>query len=660
MISYKDFKNKPDDIPVGIVDHDQRHQNTNKPLKEWDEWDGYGGYRYTPQVQKLHKRLSDKYTFNHDEKDVLEEYRGKSFELNAHLLGHHMFGEPTEHVLTFHHAGDSRKNTLYNYDLRAMDGALNRRTGESFKVFSGLGFNPTKQLDKHGRIHFPAYTSTSLAKDTAASFMYPDEDGNRHMLRVHINPHDHGAYIGHVQGADEKEFLLPRGTTLKIHNQHNPEIDEEGTRIWHATVEHDIDPHDISHNPEHILKLNKNYLRFLHKDKNTHPKLKEFLDDHVHNMYSVDDVYELHDPKVLHKLASSPEPYIREAVAHNTHTHHDTLDLLSNDSHLTTKIRVSSNPNTSSSTLQKMMKPDIDEEILSNIAAHRNANGSMLHKLSTHDRDGIRVGVVMNNNTLPHTLNDMAFDKRNHHTFILSRLLRNKNTPAITLDRFKDNSYYEVRVAVAQHPNTPERSLNHLSDDPHLHVRKILAANPNISYTIMRKLANDKINGVKEYLSSNLNIPSPILHHLYTNNQTNSTIISNIIDHKNTSSETLHELSKHPDHWTVSRVAQHPNMSSDTLRELSDHHSTTVRRAVASHSNISIHTLYKMKDDKSESVRQEVAQNPKTTLDILQHLRHDPSYEVKQSVFRHPKATQEMKDAIQHDIQNHVFKDIEF
>lgn len=122
-----------------------------------------------------------------------------------------------------------------------------------FTVVCGL--NPGEVAAKHpeGHIHLPAFTSTSIHKDTAEGFAQEHDNGygkTRHIIHFHL-PKDHkGVYIGEGHDGEkiseherEGEFVLPRGTNWKIHPQ--PDIYEhhngDENHVWHAHPVHPVE-----------------------------------------------------------------------------------------------------------------------------------------------------------------------------------------------------------------------------------------------------------------------------------------------------------------------------------------------------------------------------------------------------------------------------------
>ena len=88
------------------------------------------------------------------------------------------------------------------------------------------------------------------------------------------------------------------------------------------------------------------------------------------------------------------------------------------------------------------------------------------------------------------------------------------------LNYLSNDSYFEIRSAVAAHPNTTLHILEKLSDDGHLWVRAGVANNPNTPDYILEKLSNDKHLLVRKAVANNPNIPIHLLEKLSNDSDT--------------------------------------------------------------------------------------------------------------------------------------------
>lgn len=158
----------------------------------------------------------------------VDEYTSASHSLNKSLLGHYQ-------------SGQVHPDKIFEHNLPKLDKAIDHHSlKHELHVYSGVSFHPGIEAAKNpeGKLHLPAYTSTSLSKAKAHEFTAPRE-GKNHVLHVHLKPSQKGIYVGKfsAHGDNEHEFLLPRHTTLKVHPKptivHGPEGE---THIWHSHV----------------------------------------------------------------------------------------------------------------------------------------------------------------------------------------------------------------------------------------------------------------------------------------------------------------------------------------------------------------------------------------------------------------------------------------
>ena len=186
--------------------------------------------------------LNDHYKFD-DERHVNEfdTYTGDSQELNEHL-----FSTKGDHDKIDH------KMLLSNdYNIKHLDAALDKHAApKDFFVFSGIPFNPNEVKNDGGKIHLPAYTSTSLNLDRAAYFAkrFSDhtnpENTHIHILKINVpEGSKHGAYIAQYSryNKGEHEFLMKRNSVIKVdrvpevHEITNGDITNK-LHVWNAHV----------------------------------------------------------------------------------------------------------------------------------------------------------------------------------------------------------------------------------------------------------------------------------------------------------------------------------------------------------------------------------------------------------------------------------------
>lgn len=203
-------------IPAAtIIDFDRK-----KPLKEsFDDspWFSHhnenSDYGTTPrdQSEELHKWQTNDKLGEH-----LKAYSRYSADLNRSLLDAHNKGR--EHPKSF-------EDDLHHFKLNDLDKEVNEHKLEHpLHTFSGVGFDPQELASKHpeGHIHLPAYTSTSVDKDVAREFAstarYGQPDNKRHIIHFELPKGQAGKHVGkNSENPFEREFVLPRNTTIKVH-----------------------------------------------------------------------------------------------------------------------------------------------------------------------------------------------------------------------------------------------------------------------------------------------------------------------------------------------------------------------------------------------------------------------------------------------------------
>ncbi|NDB84299.1 MAG: hypothetical protein EB127_16575 [Alphaproteobacteria bacterium] len=121
----------------------------------------------------------------------------------------------------------------------------NHPIGHEHSVFSGLGFDPRKVVDKkNNTLYSPAHISTSHHPGTARKFanMHRDdyEKGNEaHLMHIRLKPTDKAYHVGkYSKESSEHETIIPAGTTLRYlgstYHKDPDEGDPDGPGVpWH-------------------------------------------------------------------------------------------------------------------------------------------------------------------------------------------------------------------------------------------------------------------------------------------------------------------------------------------------------------------------------------------------------------------------------------------
>jgi len=146
----------------------------------------------------------------------LKKYTDFSGTLNGHLI--------SKHVGKSHHS-DGEK---LDHQAKQLDDFIKKHGSspeKGMKLYHGTQeWNPGEEASKHPKrlIHLPGYTSTSVDKHLANRFAgglrLNDPSSGSHILEIHTGPEHKGVHLGnHSYFPGERETILPRGLTLKIH-----------------------------------------------------------------------------------------------------------------------------------------------------------------------------------------------------------------------------------------------------------------------------------------------------------------------------------------------------------------------------------------------------------------------------------------------------------
>jgi hypothetical protein len=166
---------------------------------------------------------------------VINYTSSSSYPLNSSLIAHHVHGRPI-----------SRKR---HEQIKHLDTATNTPINHHLHAYSGVGYNPIKLKNHNGELDMPAYTSLTHSKEVALHFseMKPhyDEHGKimneHHILHIHLKPTDKARHVSHLsEFSTEHESILPRRTTLKVHDTPTIYKNDDGNNVhvWHAHIHH--------------------------------------------------------------------------------------------------------------------------------------------------------------------------------------------------------------------------------------------------------------------------------------------------------------------------------------------------------------------------------------------------------------------------------------
>lgn len=173
-----------------------------------------GSEEYEERINHVSDKLSAHNNFSLEQKESIEAYSGnKSKKINQALLSGKKLSSDDEYL------------------TNDLDHAIKQNSLKHEVVtHSGVGFDPRKFLNKDGQMHSPAYLSTTHDMITAHHFSSeraePDENGYRHIVRLHLKPGDPATHISRSSiNPHEHETLVARGVTLQHHGteeRHDP------------------------------------------------------------------------------------------------------------------------------------------------------------------------------------------------------------------------------------------------------------------------------------------------------------------------------------------------------------------------------------------------------------------------------------------------------
>jgi len=342
----------------------------------------------------LHNELSSSTKFTPKQLKEIKEFANSSFPVNASLVGHH-------------HLGQTAKGTVHGISLPTMDSITNKKVGRKLTVHSGMGFDPRPLMNKEGLLHLPAYTSTSISRDSAINFANKKEAKEKgHVLSLELNKDDKGSYLGDNAFPHEKEFLLPRNTTIKIHRS---EVQPDGTVIHHGTIHRNVRDEDIERNTKRLEELSPNFISHIASEgsgisKENVERLRNIptLSPHVERAIKRGT-----PEKRLERAKSSDVTdedlddaledthRIAAVAAMNPKAKSRHIDKALESKNINVRAAAAINPNANESHLDKAIRDD-NPFVRRNAAAHRNANKNHL-RMALSDSDPSVVYAARNN-----------------------------------------------------------------------------------------------------------------------------------------------------------------------------------------------------------------------------------------------------------------------
>lgn len=232
FLSFKDFWDDEQDI---------RESAKLPPMSDWQ----------IGKSENTRDSLNHLYEFTHtdDDKTHVYRYTAASTPLNKMLMAAHKENTPVP---------DTFEVKRFTHDIHGLDAAIHRnKLKHELISYTGVGWHPLARTNDNNELYLPAYTSTSTNKSIATHFGVNHAEKKNsdiiHVIKIHhpigspgIHTHDDPAITHYPH---ESEYLMPRGTTIKINP--TPEIfsHEEGrhVHIWTAHRIHTDDIKDINH-----------------------------------------------------------------------------------------------------------------------------------------------------------------------------------------------------------------------------------------------------------------------------------------------------------------------------------------------------------------------------------------------------------------------------
>ena len=234
------------DVPVRDQDTNMYTEQEYKYHQWTDQTDNEDEYKLPSKLHKAQGTHDYSPYATTPDYEALNSYTRNSGSTNRKLFQAHVSGRPTEH----------------GSFVKQMDSALDKhKLKHDMHVYSGVQFDPevVASHHEHRHVHLPAYTSTSLKKDVAASFAgetrpFDGEYSHHHILHFHLKKGQKGAYVGMNHEGDrnnqlsehphEHEYIIPRNTRIHIGEKptvYNDDMDNKKYHVWDAHV---VDHHD--------------------------------------------------------------------------------------------------------------------------------------------------------------------------------------------------------------------------------------------------------------------------------------------------------------------------------------------------------------------------------------------------------------------------------
>lgn len=201
-------------------------------------------------VEQLRQSLIEHYKngYTSSEKKSIKAYTGEE-SINEYI--HTVIHKDKPLIRMSSHLKLDTKKDEYDSHIKNLDSVLKKKkTPHTMHVYAATWFDPTTH--PNNTYHSKGYMSTSISKKAAKSFARGRETGRKptkHIIRIQIPKDSHGAYVeshAHPEYSYQKEFMLPRGTTMKYKKSI-----EDGEHIIHH-----MELHPLSESHDHSIEIN--------------------------------------------------------------------------------------------------------------------------------------------------------------------------------------------------------------------------------------------------------------------------------------------------------------------------------------------------------------------------------------------------------------------
>lgn len=180
--------------------------------------DDYGSYvkAMRPEIEQTSVALTNYYKpekYENDELDAIQLYTSTGYnDINQRLIS-----LPTG--IAAKNIQPTSPDDYVPSTIASLDSALSKsKSPMYFTVYAGIGnsYNPT-QFVPGQTMTFKSYRSTSLNPNIILNNVERDGDQSTAVLQIQIKKDSSGMYVNDFStNSDESEYLLPRGTSIRI------------------------------------------------------------------------------------------------------------------------------------------------------------------------------------------------------------------------------------------------------------------------------------------------------------------------------------------------------------------------------------------------------------------------------------------------------------